>query len=110
MPDSVIQTSPKKRGNPNLGPGPGRPKGSQNRVQVELKDMIRVALEEAGGAQYLKQRALDSKTAPAFLALLGKILPLQLTGSNGRTLAQELAGIGSETAIAAAVGQDADAD
>ena len=35
-------------------------------------------------------QAIDPKTAPAFLTLVGKVLPLQLTGAGGRTLAQEI--------------------
>lgn len=73
--------------------GKGRTKGVPNKVTAELKDMIRQALENAGGVEYLVARAHDPKTAPAFLSLLGKILPLQLTGSSGRTLAEELAGL-----------------
>ncbi len=73
--------------------GPGRKRGVPNKVTAELRDMILRSLEEAGGVDYLVQRALDPKTAPAFLALLGKILPMQLTGTGGRTLADELAGL-----------------
>ncbi len=73
--------------------GPGRKKGVPNKVTAELKAMILQSLDEAGGVDYLRERALDPRTAPAFLALLGKILPMQLTGGGGRTLAQELAGL-----------------
>ncbi len=73
--------------------GPGRKKGVPNQVTAELKDMILQSLVDVGGVDYLRERALDPKTAPAFLTLLGKILPMQLTGAGGRTLADELAGL-----------------
>lgn len=34
-------------------PGPGRPKGSQNKVTADVKAMILIALSKAGGADYL---------------------------------------------------------
>jgi hypothetical protein len=51
----------------------GRAKGTPNKVNAELKDMILGALEDAGGQEYLRQRALD--TPGPFLTLVGKILP-----------------------------------
>ena len=68
----------------------GRPKGSQNRVTTSLKEMILKAAELAGGeggaVGYLLERANDPKTQGVFLALLGKILPLQVTGADGKAL------------------------
>lgn len=65
------------------GPGPGRPKGGHNKQTKAIKDMILQALDNAGGAEYLTERANDPKTASAFLSLLGKVLPLQVTGEGG---------------------------
>jgi hypothetical protein len=61
-------------------PGPGRPPGTPNKVTKELKDMILQALDDSGGVDYLVQRANDPKTASAFLSLIGKVLPMQVTG------------------------------
>jgi hypothetical protein len=61
--------------------GPGRPKGSQNKVPAALKDMILGALSDAGGQGYLANQAKKNPTA--FLALVGKVLPLQVTGEGG---------------------------
>lgn len=64
--------------------GRGRPKGSPNKVQAAVKDMVLQALNEAhedGGAAYLKEQATKNPTA--FLTLVGKVLPLQLTGKDG---------------------------
>lgn len=61
----------------------GSRKGIPNRVTAELKGMILQALDDAGGVEYLVKRAKDPKTAPAFLTLLGKVLPMQVTGDGG---------------------------
>lgn len=61
--------------------GPGRPKGMPNKATKELKDMILAALDESGGVDYLVQRARDPRTAAAFLGLIGKVLPMNVTGT-----------------------------
>lgn len=60
--------------------GPGRPKGTPNKATAQLKDMILAALDGAGGAEYLERRANDPRTASAFLALIGKVLPMTIQG------------------------------
>jgi hypothetical protein len=62
----------------------GRQKGSLNKNTRELKEMILQALDESGGVEYLKQTAVDNPSA--FLTLIGKVLPLQVTGENGGPL------------------------
>lgn len=66
-------------------PGPGRPKGMPNKATKELKEMILSALDGAGGVEYLVERANDPRTASAFIALVGKVLPMTIagTGDNG---------------------------
>lgn len=62
-------------------PGPGRPKGVPNKINTLLKDDILLALDQAhadGRVGYLTQQAQDNPVA--FLGLIGKILPTQLTG------------------------------
>ncbi len=61
--------------------GPGRPKGAQNKVTKELKEMILTALDGVGGVEYLEKRANDPRTASAFLTLVGKVLPMTVQGS-----------------------------
>lgn len=63
--------------------GPGRPKGTPNKSTAAIKDMILKALSDAGGSEYLLERANDPKTAAAFLGLVGKVLPMQVTGADG---------------------------
>lgn len=66
--------------------GKGRKKGVPNKTTSQLKDMILGALDEAGGVEYLTERARDPRTASAFLTLVGKVLPMQVTGANGAPL------------------------
>lgn len=51
----------------------GRKAGVPNKLTVEIKDMIRNALEASGGQQYLMRQAEENPTA--FLTLIGKIIP-----------------------------------
>lgn len=59
----------------------GRTKGVPNKVNADIKSMILQALSGAGGAAYL-QRQADENPA-AFMTLVGKVLPMQVTGENG---------------------------
>lgn len=83
MSAAVTKTKRKPSGAAAMGAGPGRPKGSKNKMTLEVKQMILDALEGAGGVEYLTERATDPRTASAFLTLLGKVLPLQVTGEGG---------------------------
>lgn len=56
--------------------GKGRRKGTPNKVTGALKDMILQALSNAGGVAYLERQAVKQPTA--FLALVGRVLPLQV--------------------------------
>jgi hypothetical protein len=51
----------------------GRQKGTPNKFTGDSRDTILTALQEAGGTEYLRARALDMPGP--FLALIGKILP-----------------------------------
>jgi hypothetical protein len=59
----------------------GRTKGTPNKLTADLKSMILGALEDAGGQQYLLRQSKDNPTA--FLTLVGKVLPMQVTGEGG---------------------------
>lgn len=71
-------TVPKKR---RPQPKGGSRKGVPNKVTSDLKSMVLKALDGAGGVEYLIEQA-HAKPA-AFLALVGKVLPLQVTGDGG---------------------------
>ena len=62
-------------------PPGGSRKGIPNRATADLKAMILGALDKAGGVEYLTRCANDPKLGPAFLSLVGKVLPLSITGS-----------------------------
>jgi hypothetical protein len=56
--------------------GRGRPKGSRNKVTVELKAAILEAFDTVGGGKYLAGVArADPRT---FCALLGRVLPMTI--------------------------------
>jgi len=61
-------------GNPS-----GRPRGAANKLTVELREMIRQALEEEGGVDYLRWAARNQPTA--FLGLVGRLIPAEVKAS-----------------------------
>lgn len=72
-----MATEPKEgvnRGNA----GKGRPKGARNKATAELKSMILQALDKSGGVDYLVRQAEEKPVA--FLALVGKVLPMTVQG------------------------------
>ena len=88
MTASVSKTERKakydRRKNLPPGPGPGRPKGTKNKLQTDVKNMILTALNKAGGADYLEKQAHENPVA--FMTLVGKVLPKQVTGMDGKDL------------------------
>ena len=67
--------------------GKGRPPGSTNKVSALLKDAILKAATEAGDGDmiaYLTKQAIENPGP--FLALLGKVLPMQISGDPERPL------------------------
>lgn len=65
--------------------GKGRPKGVPNKTTKALKDMILQALDDSGGVGYLATQARDNPGA--FLSLVGKVLPMTVTGGDGGPVA-----------------------
>ncbi len=70
----------------------GRVAGTPNKVTRELKDQILDALANAGGVEYLTERAQDPRTASAFMTLVGKTLPMTVKGpgENGEHIFQKI--------------------
>jgi hypothetical protein len=86
-----------------LGKGPGRPKGSVNKLTADIREAIKQAFADVGGAEYLKMVA---QTKPeVFCTLLGKAMPAEVNMTVSRRAEEmddaELA------AIAAGSGEDA---
>lgn len=78
---------PNKQTGSNLpGAGPGRPKNSLNKITKVLKDAILLAAEQVGSdgkgkdglVGYLRTQATEH--SGPYLALLGKVLPLEVRG------------------------------
>ena len=69
---------------------PNQGKRGPNKITVDIKNMVLTALNSAGGAEYLERRANDPKTAAAFLGLVGKVLPMQVTGDPDNPLVTSL--------------------
>jgi len=61
--------------------GKGRVKGVPNKNTTAIKDMIVAALDKAGGIDYLLKQSGENPVA--FMGLVGKVLPLQITGADG---------------------------
>jgi hypothetical protein len=70
-------------------PGPGRPKGSPNKVTAAAKDAIAQAAEELGGFQRIVAWAKeDPLNERAFWATIyPKLIPVQVSGEGGGPVA-----------------------
>jgi hypothetical protein len=64
--------------------GKGRPKGARNKLSRDIREMIRAALDKAGGIAYLVKQAELNPTA--FMTLVGKIIPTQIDAPIKREL------------------------
>lgn len=69
----------------------GRPKGALNKTTALLKDAILKAAERAGNkvgddgmVSYLEVQATENPGP--FMSLLGKVLPMQITGEDGKDI------------------------
>lgn len=56
--------------------GPGRKPGVPNAMTTDIREMIRGALEDAGGRKYLADQAADNPQA--FIGLVGRIVPKEV--------------------------------
>src|SRR3954452_11600073 len=70
-------------------PPGGSRKGIPNKLTSDVRDMIRTALERAGGADYLL--AQSEANPKAFLSLVGRLVPQQVTGKDDAPLIPERA-------------------
>ena len=55
----------------------GRQKGTPNKFTASVRDAVEAAFNAAGGAEYLVQQAHENPVA--FMTLLGKVLPREIT-------------------------------
>ena len=75
---------PKASGRGGFRPNSGRPKGSLDKGNAALREMILNALHGVGGQHYL-ERVAESHPQ-AFASLLGKVLPTTLDGQISHTI------------------------
>ena len=59
-----------------------RRKGVPNKITASVKEMILLTLTRAGGVDYLLRQA--EAEPKAFLSLVGRILPLEVSGPNAQ--------------------------
>lgn len=85
--NNLQKTEKKHKGNPNLKAGPGRPKGSQNKLTKTVKQAVLDAFEELGGADWLV--SVGRKDPKTFSQLLAKCIPAEVTGKDGKDLIPE---------------------
>ena len=91
------QRAVKERQLANLHGG-GRKPGQQNRLTVVMKNAIEEAFEKAGGVEYLV-RIANGNTADrtAFMALLGRLLPMQVNSNIDQRIRVELPWLAQRT-------------
>jgi hypothetical protein len=73
----------------------GRRKGTPNKLNADIKAMILGALQAGGGQAWL-QKQMEANPA-AFMTLVGKLLPLQVTGKDGGPLEHRIDAPAKET-------------
>lgn len=78
----------KQRAKKTMPVSPGRPKGVPNKTTALLKDAILQAAEKAGDREGLVgYLTVQAKANPGpFMALLGKVLPMQIAGDKDAPL------------------------
>ena len=66
----------------------GRRRNVSNKLTRDIREMIRAALDKAGGVKYLVAQA--EKNPAAFLTLVGKIVPAQIDATVNKRDVTEL--------------------
>lgn len=65
-------------------PGPGRPKGSQNKTTATVKAALQNVYDKKGGDKALLAWAKDNETE--FYKLWGRMLPQEVSGPDGEAI------------------------
>jgi hypothetical protein len=88
MAETLMKNNPQisKRGGKREGAG--RKAGVPNKLSGQVKEMILEALDVAGGVDYLTAQA--NQNPVAFMSLVGKVLPMQVSGPDGGSIPHEL--------------------
>ncbi|MES2367275.1 MAG: hypothetical protein V4563_15465 [Pseudomonadota bacterium] len=85
--------------------GKGRKRGVPNKTTSTLKAAILAALDEAGGSTYLVKQANDNPAQ--FLALLGKVLPLDVPAPSKATAHAQSWSVETSSEVLARIALDA---
>ncbi len=75
----------------------GRPRGAENKLNREVRELVRQALDEEGGVEYLRWAARMKPVA--FLSLLGRLVPAEIRASLDATtllILRDYTGVESE--------------
>jgi hypothetical protein len=64
--------------------GKGRPPGTKNKFSASIKDQMLKALDKLGGVDYLVR--LGNEQPAVFGSLLGRVIPMEITGRDGGPL------------------------
>ncbi len=59
----------------------GRKKGVPNKISRDIREAVLQSFETVGGSKYLAEQARLNPVA--YLTLVGKVLPLQISGEGG---------------------------
>jgi hypothetical protein len=79
--NSEKESKKSKPGKGGARPGAGRPKGSLDKGNATIRQMIVEALDQVGGVEYL---AGVAKSHPAvFAGLVGKVMPIEVANPPG---------------------------
>lgn len=69
----------------------GRQKGTANKVTTSLKEAILEAAKRAGDGDMVNYLSVQARVNPGpFMSLLGKVLPMQVTGDGGGAVVVEI--------------------
>ena len=65
-------------------PGPGRPKGTPNKITANMREAFQQAFDGMGGVDALIAWGIENPSS--FYPLASKLIPLQVTGKDGEEL------------------------
>lgn len=95
--------SKKSNGRGGRRQGAGRPKGAVDKGNALIREMIVDALQGVGGVEYLQNVAASHPAA--FLSLVGKVMPVQLSGEGGGPIKIQASQLTDDELAAIAAGQ-----
>ena len=74
------------RGKPFAKGNPGKPVGAKSKVTTSMRQAWMDAFEGIGGVEALIEWGTKEKNRPAFYSLASKLIPIDITTSEGLTI------------------------